>query len=315
MARQKTAINTDLSAANTNRRQKTDMHGTSKSTGRGAISKLKKEVVLGEAVELMVSVEDCRLFPYNDRIYDGLNMENCKSLVDDIQKNTQLQAVVARKDPTGEKGYEIIFGTRRFWACQHTIAKTIKIAVIEADDKQAYKIMRSENDERDNTTAYEKASNAKRVIAEIFDGSQKNYCLENDIAEATLSGWMAITDLDQEVVACIPSMYEISANQASKLRTVMNKKAKAKKAVLDAAIEIKGSDLGTSAVMKKLIAAGEGAAKPKTIGPTEKVYSIAGDEKGVVVKKAGNGVLTIKVSKVAAGEKAAVIKALSSHLE
>ena len=307
------AADADLDSIDVEPRQKTGLHS------RGRRSFLANEALQSAAKagvsELVVSTDDCRLWPYNDRIYEGLNEENCKSLKEDIQLNGQLQPVVARKDPTGRKKYEIIIGTRRFWACQHIPGKSIQIALIEADDKQAYKIMRSENAERDDTTAYEKAINAKRVIDEIYNGSQKNYCLDNNIAEGTLSNWMAIVDMEPEIVAAIPNMFELSANQAAKLRTVMNKTAKAKKAVLDLASELKGSELDTAAVMKKLIAAGEEAAKPKARRAVEKTYAVAGDKKGLVIKRAASGAVTIKVSKTAAEDKAALIKALSKHLD
>jgi ParB/RepB/Spo0J family partition protein len=305
----------DLEGVEVKPRQKTGIH----KKGRDAfMSQIANNPDLEQAAEqgvyeITVSVDDCRLWPYNDRIYDSLSMENCKSLVEDIQKNTQLQPVVARKDPTGRKNYEIIIGTRRFWACQHTAAKTINIALIDADDKQAYKIMRSENQERDDTTAYEKAMNAKRVIAEIYAGSQKSYCLENDIGEGTLSNWMAIADMEPELVAVIPSMFEVSVKQATKLRSVMNKAAKSKKAVLDKVSELAGAEMGTAAVMKALIKAGEDANRRKVRGPVEKAYVIGGDSQGVVVKEAASGALTIKVSKAASADSAAVIKALSKH--
>ena len=317
MAREKTTVDIDLDAAVSSRRKQTGMHGTqTRSTGRGAISKLNSISQVKEgANELVVSTDECSLWSYNDRIYEGLNMENCKSLIDDIQKNTQLQAVVARQDPTGKKKYEIIIGTRRFWACSHIPSKKIKIELIDADDKRAYKIMRSENAERDDTTAYEKATNAKRVIAEIYGGSQKDYCIENEINEKTLSTWMAIADMEPEVKAAIPDMFEVTVKQAMKLRAVINKLAKSKKAVIDRAQELKGTDSTTSAILKELIAVGEAASKPKVRGPVEKTYSVAGNKKGVIVKEAANGAITIKVSKDVSANKEAIMKALTRHFQ
>ena len=317
MAREKTTVDIDLDAAVTSQRKQTGMHGTqSRSTGRGAISKLNNIGPVKEgANELVVSTDECSLWSYNDRIYEGLNMENCKSLIDDIQKNTQLQAVVARKDPSGNKKYEIIIGTRRFWACSHIPSKKIKIELIDADDKRAYKIMRSENAERDDTTAYEKAINAKRVIAEIYAGSQKDYCIENEINEKTLSTWMAIADMVPEVKAAIPNMFEVTVKQAMKLRAVMNKLEKSKKAVIDKARELKGAETTTTALMKELIAAGESAAKPKVRGPVEKSYAVAGNKKGIVVKEASNGAITIKVSKDVSTNNNAIIKVITKHFQ
>lgn len=317
MAREKTTVDIDLDEAVSSLRKQTGMHGTqSRNTGRGAISQLNNISPVKEgANELIVSTDECSLWSYNDRIYEGLNMENCKTLIDDIQKNTQLQAVVARRDPTGKKKYEIIIGTRRFWACSHIPSKKIKIELIDADDKRAYKIMRSENAERDDTTAYEKAVNAKRVIAEIYAGSQKDYSIENDINEKTLSTWMAIADMEPEVKTAIPDMFEVTVKQAMKLRAVINKLAKSKKAVLDRARELKGTEMKTAAMLKELIAAGEAASKPKVRGPVEKKYSVAGNKNGVIVKEAANGAITIKVNKGISANKEAVIKALTKHFQ
>ncbi len=317
MAREKTTVDIDLDEAVSSRRKQTGMHGTqSRNTGRGAISKLNNISQVKEGVnELVVSTDECSLWSYNDRIYEGINMENCKSLIDDIQKNTQLQAVVARLDPTGKKKYEIIIGTRRFWACSHIPAKKIKIKLIDADDKRAYKIMRSENAERDDTTAYEKAINAKHVIAEIYGGSQKDYCIENEINEKTLSTWMAIADMEPEVKAVIPDMFEVTVKQAMKLRAVINKLEKSKKAVIARAQELKGTDFTTAAILKELIAVGEATSKPKVRGPVEKTYSVAGNKKGVVIKEAANGAITIKVSKDVSANKESIMRVLAQHFQ
>lgn len=306
------AAEADLDAIEVEPRQKTGLH----SRGRSFLANNEafKSVAEEGITELQVSTDDCRLWGYNDRIYAELNDENCKSLKEDIQLNTQLQPVVARKDRTGKKKYEIIIGTRRFWACQHIPAKTIKIALIEADEKQAYKIMRSENEERDDTSAYEKAMNARRVIADIYSGNQKGYCLDNDIGEGTLSNWMAIADMEPEIIALIPNRLDIGVKQATQIRSVINKSAKAKKAVLDKARELKGSEHTAAQIFKMLIEAGKGALSTRNDKPVEKSYTVSGDPQGVQVKESKGGAISIKVSKTAAGNKAAVLKALAGYL-
>ena len=305
----------DLDNIDVKPRHKTGLH----SRGRAFLSQSPNSA-LHEAAEtgvseLTVSTDDCRLWEYNDRIYEGLSMENCKSLVDDLQMNSQLQPVIARRDPDGKKAYQIIIGTRRFWACSHIPAKEIKLALIDVDDKQAYKIMRSENEERDDTTAYEKAVNAKKVIAEIYAGKQKDYCLENNIGEGTLSNWMAIADMDQDIMSVISNKFEIGVKQAIQLRSLMNKSAKVKKAILEKTRELKGENIETAKAMKDLIVTGKGALQLRSGKPIEKTYSLAGDKKGVVVKQATSGVISIKVSKAAAGDKTGVLKVLAKFFD
>lgn len=305
----------DIDSIEIKPRQKTGLH----SRGRAFLSQNTNPALQDAAQagvsELTVSTDDCRLWEYNDRIYEGLTMENCKSLVDDIQLNTQLQPVIARRDPQGIKPYQVIIGTRRFWACSHIPAKQIKIALIDVDDKQAYKIMRSENEERDDTTAYEKAINAKKVIADIYAGNQKNYCLENDIGEGTLSNWMAIADMDVEIVSVLPNRFDIGVKQATQLRSLMNKSTRTKKAILEKTKEIRAGDYDTASTLKMLIAAGKESIPGKTPKAVEKSYKVAGDKAGVVVKRQASGALTIKVSKTAATNGADVIKAISQFIQ
>jgi len=298
----------DLDTIEAGQRHKTGLHG------RGRSFLANRDSSQQEASELQVSTDDCRLWEYNDRIYAELNDENCKTLKEDIQLNTQLQPVVARKDPAGEKKYEVIVGTRRFWACQHIPAKTIKILLVEADDKQAYKIMRSENQERDDTSTYEKAMNAKQVISNIYEGNQKSYCLDNNIPEGTLSGWMAIAEMEPEIITVIPSRLEIGVKQASRLRSVLNKSTKTKKAVLSKARTLRGCGQTTSQIFKQLIEVGNEALPGKKIKAVEKTFSVSGDNQGVQVKEEHGGAIKIKISKKAATDKKAVLNALTEYL-
>lgn len=315
MARKKLsemAAEADLLDIEVKPRHKTGLHSRGRSffSHNDAPQSIAKE----GTTEIQVSTDECRLWPYNDRIYADLNEENCKSLKEDIQLNTQLQPVVARKDPTGKKKYEIIVGTRRFWACQHITGKSIKIMLIEADEKQAYKIMRSENQERDDTSAYEKAMNANRVIEDIYGGNQKSYCLDNKIGEGTLSNWMAIADMVPEILAVVPNRLEISVKQATQIRSMINKTAKTKKAVLEKASTLKDSRLTTAQIFKELIEAGKGALSARNDKPAVKFYAVAGDLKGVQIKESKSGAISIKISKEAANNKKAVLKAVTEHL-
>jgi len=304
----------DLDTIDVKPRHKTGLHSRGRAFLSQSPNSALKEAAESGVSELIVSTEDCRLWEYNDRIYERLNITNCKSLIDDIQKNSQLQPVIARKDPEGKRAYQIIIGTRRFWACSHIPAKKIKIALIDVDDRQAYKIMRSENEERDDTTVYEKAINAKKVIAEIYQGNQKNYCLENEIGEGTLSNWMAVADMEREILDIIPNKFEIAVKPATQIRSLMNKSSKAKRATLEKARELKGQGLSTAKIMKLLIDAGKAAVTAKPNKPIEKTYSVAGDKKGVAVKQVANGAVTIKVSKIAITDKSSVLKAVKQFL-
>lgn len=316
MGRVRTRISADLTAASKNRRQKTDLHGTSKKgVDRSKIAASALEIPPPGAREIEASVSECCLWSYNDRIYDSLNMENCKSLVDDIEKNGQLQPVIARKDPTGRRKYEIIIGTRRYWACQHTVSKTIKLQLVEADDRLAYRMMRSENAQRNDTTAYEKAVNAKRVIAQIYGGSQKDYCLENDIPEQTLSDWMAIADMEPEILAVLPDKMAITVKQSTKLRRLMNKGAKSKKAILEKTASIKGEGKSTKEILNALIRAGEDALTARRASAKQTAHKVGSVENAVTVKADSKGDLTIKINHQVKGESDEILRIMKQYLK
>jgi hypothetical protein len=125
---------------------------------------------------------------------------------------------------------------------------------------------------------------------------------------------MAIAYMEPEIISVVPNRLEIGVKQATQIRSVINKSAKAKKAVLEKARELKGSQQTTVHIFKELIEAGKGALSTRKDKPVEKSYTVSGDPQGVQVKEAKNGVISIKVSKVAAGNRKAVLKALTAHL-
>lgn len=265
---------------------------------------------------ISASTDDCALWPYNERQQGGLNEEVCHSIKEDIQKNGQIQPAVARLDPTGNKKYEILIGTRRFWACSRLPQKKIDLVIIEANDKHAYHLMRSENKERDDTTAYEKAFNAKLVIADLYEGNQKAYCLDNDIAEATFSSWMSLANMEEEILKAFPNKMEISITQAVNLRSAMGKNAKAKKAMIAQACKLSATAISmtTAQVYADLMKAGKGALATKVIHPIVKNYVVAGDKKGVQIKQSTTGAIVIKVSKQVSTNKKEVLKAITAFL-
>ena len=97
------AAGADLEKIDVKPRQKTGLHNRGRAFLSQSPNPALNEAAEAGVSELTVSTDDCRLWEYNDRIYDGLSMENCKSLVDDIQINSQLQPVIARHDPEGKK--------------------------------------------------------------------------------------------------------------------------------------------------------------------------------------------------------------------
>jgi ParB family chromosome partitioning protein len=121
--------------------------------------------------ENILSVDPSRVRPwkFHNRTAAWYTKERCQDLIDSIAKDGQQQPAAARRlvnDPTAD--YELIYGMRRRYACEHLNTK-LKLRVIEADDVRAAVLMHSENADRQDITPMERAlSFYDQVEARLF---------------------------------------------------------------------------------------------------------------------------------------------------
>jgi len=121
--------------------------------------------------ENILSVDPKRVRPwkFHNRTDAWYTKERCQDLIDSIAKDGQQEPAVARKlngDPTAD--YELIYGMRRRYACEHLNTK-LKLRVIDADDARAAVLMHVENANRQDITPMERAlSFHQQIEAKLF---------------------------------------------------------------------------------------------------------------------------------------------------
>jgi ParB family chromosome partitioning protein len=110
-----------------------------------------------------------RPWKYHNRTAGWYTRERCLDLVESIAKDGQQEPVLARKlvgDPNFD--YELIYGMRRRFACEHLNTK-LKLRVLDADDARAAVLMHIENADRQDITPMERAlSFHSQIEAKIF---------------------------------------------------------------------------------------------------------------------------------------------------
>jgi ParB family chromosome partitioning protein len=111
----------------------------------------------------------CRAWLHHNRTSAWYTRDRCQDLIESIAKDGQQEPAVARKlvgDPKFD--YELIYGMRRRFACEHLNAR-LKLRVIEADDARAAVLMHIENADRQDITPMERAlSFQSQLEARIF---------------------------------------------------------------------------------------------------------------------------------------------------
>jgi ParB family chromosome partitioning protein len=116
-----------------------------------------------------VDPKRCRAWSYHNRTAAWYTRDRCQDLIESIAKDGQQEPAVARKlvgDPNFD--YELIYGMRRRFACEHLNAR-LKLRVIDADDARAAVLMHIENADRQDITPMERAlSFQSQLEARIF---------------------------------------------------------------------------------------------------------------------------------------------------
>ena len=121
--------------------------------------------------ENIFAVDPKRVRPwkYHNRTAAWYTRERCLDLVESIAKDGQQEPALARKlggDPNFD--YELIYGMRRRFACEHLNTK-LKLRVVDADDARAAVLMHIENADRQDITAMERAMSFQMQLdAKVF---------------------------------------------------------------------------------------------------------------------------------------------------
>lgn len=198
--------------------------------------------------------ERCRLWVGHNRLYELLNEDRCRDLIEGIkaQNGQEFPAIVraVKDDPNFE--YEIICGARRHWAItwlrKHHYDFKYLIEVRDLSDEEAFRLSDIENRDREDISDYERAMDYKRAL-ELYYSSQQDMADRIEVTKDWLSRFLQLADLPPEVVAAYRDVRDIKTNhmrglsptlKTEKLRAQLIQSAKAvadRQAALKAAAE------------------------------------------------------------------------------
>ena len=164
----------------------------------------------------------CRPWRFADRPDD--EMGDLQQLAESIAQYGQQEPILVRPllgDPHCE--YEIIFGNRRWRACQQAQIKVLA-QVRELSDQQAALCQKEENEQREDLSDYAKARSYQRQLENGIFSSEADLSKGLNISRKTLNDLMAFVRVPKELRLAIPDYKHISRALAVKLAALSREK-------------------------------------------------------------------------------------------
>jgi ParB/RepB/Spo0J family partition protein len=246
------------------------------------VAKLRKLLILDPSA---VAVS-----PANARSETPFDETKNAALIESIRLRGQLTPVPVRQLADGS--YEVLAGTRRLGAARllQQTDKTVKLQayLVEADDRAAWRIAYSENEDRKGVTAFQTARAWQYALDNLCEGVQDTLAKVVQKDKTTVSRTLALLGIPDEVRFALKDPEAISVSFGSKLLQAL--KSDRRQAMIDKAKEIASSDrrCSPSELLRTLLDIdGEGA---------DFVVELGSEPGQAVLKRSAKGayVLTIK---------------------
>ena len=188
--------------------------------------------------ENIFAVDPKRVRPwkYHNRTSAWYTRERCLDLVESIAKDGQQEPALARKlsgDPNFD--YELIYGMRRRFACEHLNAK-LKLRVLEAEDARAAVLMHIENADRQDITPMERAMSFQAQIEARLFSTQEALAEAIGLSKGQVAKMVKAAALMRlsSIGALFADKSVVPVDQAYKLAALMERSG-AKEVILKAA--------------------------------------------------------------------------------
>ncbi len=139
-------------------------------------------------------------------------------LVDSIKKNGILHPITVR---IREKGFEIVAGNRRYYACKKLGWRKIPCNITDLDDKTAFEISIIENVQRKTLDAVEEAYAFRRYVVDYGWGGVSELAERLSKSPSYVSKRIKLTELPPDVLELI-SESELSVTAAEELLYMKN---------------------------------------------------------------------------------------------
>lgn len=180
-----------------------------------------------------VDPDRCRLWPRHNRL--KLDFENCRDLIDSIDRNGQSVAAIGRAvrdDPDCD--YEIIAGGRRFWAVKwlrdHAEPENrekyqILIDIRALDDREAFLVADLENKDRKDISDYERAKDYHRALSDFYrHGDKKKMAEALGIEYTSFTRLLDLAEMPEEIIKAFGSFHEVRIEHVRKLKPLYEHK-------------------------------------------------------------------------------------------
>jgi ParB/RepB/Spo0J family partition protein len=261
--------------------------------------------------ENIFAVDPRRVRPwkYHNRTAAWYTRERCLDLVESIAKDGQQEPVLARK-LTGEANfdYELIYGMRRRFACEHLNAK-LKLRVLDVDDARAAVLMHIENADRQDITAMERAVSFQSQIEAKLFATQDALAEAIGLSKGQVAKMIKAASLMRvsSIAALFSDKSQVPVDQAYKLAALMDRSG-AKEVVLKAAQNLASKGRREPReTLKTLLGSLDRSSR---FDPLQKSFNV-GSAGRVVVTRNARGKVTMAFPKGIKGyEKAEVLAAV-----
>ncbi len=255
--------------------------------GRIAIKTMQK-------LERLADPKRCKIWAAHDRDSIWFNEENCADLIASFQTSLGQQKPAIARLISGDPNFdfEIIEGARRRWTAEF-LKRDLALELRDITDAEAAAMMESENADRQDISAFERACSYQRLIEmNVFTGTREiSRALNVDKSVMSVSLGAAKLKHQKTLMSLFDDIREIPVKPAYKLMTAMNKEEQLKGAVLACAQTISQMDKkpAASKIIKLLLESMTDTA-PKVINKNYsdvngKVWVKAETKKGELVLK------------------------------
>jgi ParB family transcriptional regulator, chromosome partitioning protein len=147
-------------------------------------------------------------------------------------RKRQLQAIVLRPDPRGEKPYELVIGERRCRGARIEGLPKLRAVVFDMTDEEAEEAQFAENIHRENLTQLEEAKRLKRDLDML--GSVEAVLAKHQKSKSWLSKRLALLDLPPQTRRLVTENITSDKEVIGQIRTLEKKDANKAKAAVDA---------------------------------------------------------------------------------
>ena len=192
---------------------------------------------------LELETDKINIWPHANRQNWEMDLD---ALTASIKANGQQQAIKVRKKG---QGYELIFGRRRYEACK-LLSRKVICHLIEADDRVAYALQQTENDERNPICAYSNAVAHKRAIEQGVFPNIQALAISLNKSRNTISEMInAYGNLDDSLVEAIGDMSKVSIKTAKCLNRHLKEQPDLLASLIDVADKLRAGQ-GTALIEK-----------------------------------------------------------------